>query len=151
MSKTGLPCLWESGGGDVNTGHALLITDEKGGKKTPIYIKTYGDIRNKEHALIPIQKGDNVVYLFRGRNYYYIEIREINEIDTKKKTAEYTVKHIFKNDAWDAEIDECFKFPINAAKKKSNDIDCKTPYYVIPIKQKIKKRPLWHPSQQTNW
>ncbi len=30
ISRSGIPCLWESGGGYTNTGEAQIITDKQG-------------------------------------------------------------------------------------------------------------------------
>jgi len=51
----GVPCLWESGGGTINTGSAIVISDIFGNPKTPICVRTHG-----QHALIPIEIYDYI-------------------------------------------------------------------------------------------
>jgi len=63
MSKSGLPCLWESGiCYNDRLGHSLIVTDEKFKKITSISIKD--DLtKQEEHALIPVCEG---FFIFTG-------------------------------------------------------------------------------------
>ena len=43
-SKSGIPCLWEQGGGYTNTGYAVIITDKNGDKAKNQYMSKEEDI-----------------------------------------------------------------------------------------------------------
>ena len=61
ISKKGIPCIWEAGGGWSNTGYATVIAGTHGEAKKAIYVRTYGDLACKDHALIPVQVGEYVI------------------------------------------------------------------------------------------
>ena len=60
-SGSGLPCLWESGGGLTSRGHSRVITNRSGGKPKAIYIATRGPLACGDHALVPIHPDYGVV------------------------------------------------------------------------------------------
>ena len=67
FSKTGLPCMWESGGGATNTGGAKIICSANGLPKKAIYIPRGGHLSNGEHALIPVTIGDIIIFYSHDR------------------------------------------------------------------------------------
>lgn len=60
-TKKGFPCLWESGGGYINTGEATIIASPSGGPKKPVYIRNRGPLANGNHALIILGVGDYII------------------------------------------------------------------------------------------
>ena len=122
ISKKGIPCLWESGGGLSNTGYATAIAGIHGETKKAICVKTHGDLACKDHALIPVKVGDYVIYAEHNRKEENIEVYQITGINLDDKIAELS------------QIDEIPKFlksAINACVDKSYDYHCRTPYYCI--------------------
>ena len=61
LSKNGLACMWERGGGFTNTGRATVICGPEGQRKKPIYIRRSGSLSCGNHALIPVELGDVVI------------------------------------------------------------------------------------------
>ena len=116
-SKSGIPCLWESGGGYTNTGEAQIITDGQGYPKRALHVRTHGDLACKDHAIIPIQDGDHIVTVNRHWDRVSIEVDRIVSIegDTARTVPETRPICV------DA---------INAAVAKSKDYHCRIPYYI---------------------
>lgn len=117
LSKAGIPCLWENGGGYTNTGRAQIITDNQGYPKRAICVRTHGDRACGDHALIPVRAGDHVVTVDRYHNQVAVRVERIDSINGNRaelvpETAPICV---------DA---------INAAIEKSNDYHCRDPYYI---------------------
>jgi len=104
ISKSGLPCLWESGGGATNTGGARIIADRDGQPKKPIYIKRRGQLSCKEHALIPIQVGDYVVEVSHHRRGFHTQIWRITVISDEEVTAELVAEYDYGE--WDSKLPE---------------------------------------------
>lgn len=122
ISKKGIPCLWESGGGWSNTGYATVIAGTHGEAKKAIYVRTYGDLACNDHALIPVQVGEYVINAEHNRKEENIEVYQITGINLDDKIAELS------------QIDEIPKFlksAVDACIDKSYDYHCRTPYYCI--------------------
>lgn len=86
ISRSGIPCLWESGGGYTNTGEAQIITDGQGYPKRAIAVRSHGDLACKEHALIPIEVGDHVVTVDRHRKKVAVQVYRIESIQSGTAT-----------------------------------------------------------------
>lgn len=117
LSKAGIPCLWENGGGYTNTGRAQIITDNQGYPKRAICVRTHGDRACGDHALIPVRAGDHVVTVDRHHDKVAVRVERIasingNSAELVPETAPICV---------DA---------INAAIEKSNKYHCRDPYYI---------------------
>lgn len=122
ISKKGIPCLWESGGGWSNTGYVTVIAGTHGEAKKAIYVKLHGDLACKDHALITVKIGDYVINAEHNRKEENIEVYQITGINLDDKIAELS------------QIDEIPKFlksAIKACVDKSYDYHCRTPYYCI--------------------
>lgn len=62
LSKnTGVPCIWEEGGADMETGYALLVADKNGNKKAPVLCLRDQGIANGKHALVSVCEGDLIL------------------------------------------------------------------------------------------
>lgn len=82
ITKRGINCLWEGGGGMTKTGCASVIAGRNGEPKRAIYVRTHGDLNNGNHALISVQPGDYVVEAGygHGKDYFTVDrIVNINE------------------------------------------------------------------------
>jgi len=84
ISKKGLPCLWECGGGYTHTGEATIITGNHGERKKAIYIRRRGELACSLHALIPVQTGDYIVEAEHHREDFIIQIWRITHIPEVK-------------------------------------------------------------------
>ena len=118
FSKSGLPCMWESGGGATNTGGAKIICSSNGLPKKAIYIPRGGHLSNGEHALIPVTVGDIIIFHSHDRKGGETEILKIKKIVGEKAYTE-TV-----------EMQDCYKNAVEAAVKKSHIYHCREAVYV---------------------
>lgn len=116
-SKTGLPCLWESGGGWSNTGNAQIITDGQGYPKRAIHIREHGPLACSDHALIPIREGDHIVTVRRHWDRVAVQVERIASIQEDTATLALEAEPI------------CFD-AIEAAVAKANDYHCRSAYYI---------------------
>lgn len=128
ISKTGVPCMWEEGGGFTNTGNAVIIAGERGEKKKPIYIRRRGSLACAAHALIPIKIGDYVVQANHHRDDYNIYVSKIVEIGDE--TARVDKINTFSLGEWDYQLDDKLKSAVRAAKEKANHYYCREPHYI---------------------
>lgn len=129
-SKSGLPCLWESGGGMSNTGTAILVAAPDGSPKRPIYIRRSGSLACDDHALIPIRGGDLVIMANHHRGDFNITINKIIGINLEEDEAELEEINQFSMGEWDDELPEKLKAAIEAAKDKATDYHCRIPYWI---------------------
>ena len=119
LTKTGIPCLWEGGGGMTKTGCASVIAGRNGEPKRALYVRTHGVLSNDNHALIPVQPGDYVVVAEYGHGKDYFTVDRIVHISEGIAECEELT-----------EIPRCLMNAIDAAIQKSNDYHCRTPYYI---------------------
>jgi len=80
ISKSGIPCMWEKGGGMSSIGHATIIADSVGGPKRPIFVRKKGELSCGEHALIPVVTGDYVVFAGHQRCDTVVKIHRIADV-----------------------------------------------------------------------
>jgi hypothetical protein len=84
-SKSGIPCIWEKGGGYTNTGEATIVAGKNGLPKKAIYIRQRGELANAEHALMPVEIGDYVIEANHHRKDFYISVMKIVDIEEQKE------------------------------------------------------------------
>lgn len=116
-SKSGIPCLWEHGGGYTNTGESQIITDGQGYPKRAIHVRTHGDLACGDHALIPVQTGDHIVNVYRHRDRVALRVERIVSIQGDTATLVPETEPICVD-------------AINAAIAKTSDYHSREPYYI---------------------
>ncbi len=121
-SKSGLPCLSESGGGWSNTGSVQVIADALGRAKRAIHVRNHGDLACNDHAIIPVRVGDVVVTVDRHGPAVSITVERIIALDIDNLTA--TLERTDEKICWAA---------ICAAVDKSYDYHCRQPYYIQQV------------------
>lgn len=131
ISKTGVPCLWECGGGMTNTGHAQIVADKCGHRKRAIYVPSRGEMSNSNHALIPVSVGDTVVLNNRHRNTNEISLYHIIEISDNEAVLEFSRKLTVDNKNIEK---ECLPDAFMASIHKANDYHCRRHYFALPPK-----------------
>jgi hypothetical protein len=126
-TKSGLPALWEEGGGYTSTGFARLIAGPNGEKLRPIYTRTRGHLACGEHALFVIKPGYLVVEASRGRDpeIAIYRIEGFNEDEAK-----VTRLHHWSMGEWDVPPPAHLEPLIKAAKAKARDYHCRSPYWL---------------------
>ena len=80
ISKRGIPCMWEKGGSGSNIGRATIITNKSGEPKRPLHIRKKGELSCGEHALIPVEAGDFVIFAGHQRDETMIKIQKIENV-----------------------------------------------------------------------
>lgn len=130
LSKNGIPCIWESGGGYSNTGNSRLIGDKNGNPKKAIYVRRCGELACMEHALIPIRINDIVVEANHHRGDFDIDIYRIVSIDIDSKKAEMELINNFSEEQWDKNLDEKYEDIVDSAIRKAKSYHCRTVYFV---------------------
>lgn len=122
ISKKGIPCLWEQGGGFTKTGRATIIAGNNGAPKRAIYVRTHGVLACDEHALIPVQPEDYMIHAEHSHGQNFVEVYRIKEINLDEKTA--VVESVEK-------IPQQLSNAVDACVDKSYDYHCRSPYYCI--------------------
>ena len=125
-TKSGLPALWERGGGSRNTGRVTIVADSKGRPKRPIYIKRRGHLANGDHALFVVKVGDLVITADHHRRDFNVQIHRITSI--KGDTAELELVNEFSEGQWDN--DNKYPDAVQAAMDKATCYHCREPHYV---------------------
>lgn len=130
LSKRGIPCLWEDGGGYSNTGDSTIIADMHGNPKKPIYICRSGHLSCGQHALIPVRVNDLVIEASHHRRDFSIAISKIVSIDIEERFAELETVNVFSTGEWDKDLAEKLKKAVNAAMDKATCYHCRSPFYI---------------------
>lgn len=124
-SNSGLPVIWESGGGYTNTGYANLIGDCFGGKKKPIFVRTSGHLACAEHALFVVHVNDVIVTATRENDF--IRIGRVLSIAEGYMTLLW--EHICEYGDWDREPSQ-YKDIVDAARAKCRSYHCRHSMYM---------------------
>ena len=128
ISKSGLPCVWESGGGYTSTGNSIIVCNRHGDAKKPIYIpRCYAC---GQHALIPVRVGDHIIKTSRHQEDYEIGIYTITTIDKETKEATITLINKYDMGEWDSPLSESLQQAVEAAKRKARCYHCREPHYI---------------------
>ena len=128
VSKRGIPCVWESGGGYSNTGHSTIVCDGTGRAKKAIYLpRCYAC---GQHALIPIRLNDHIIKSSRHGDDYEIEIYVVSEIDVEVKTVTINLINKYDMGEWDSPLSENLQEAVNAAKRKARCYHCRCRHYI---------------------
>ena len=129
ISRTGIPCLWEAGGGYTNTGSATIIAGPNGEKKAPLYIRQRGPLACARHALIPVDVGDYIISTNHHRGDFETQICRVEEIHAE--TAVCSIISEYSHGEWTGYEDHHFLTPaIDAALEKATCYHCREPHYV---------------------
>jgi len=127
-SRTGLPCLWEQGGGSTNTGWVQIVATADGSPKRPIYIRRRGSLSNGEHALFVVREGDVVVEADHHRQDFCVEIARISAIRDEEAILEPVA--VFDEGEWVPELPEALKPAVEAACEKAVCYHCREPHFI---------------------
>jgi len=130
VTKSGLPALWETGGGRENSGDARIVTGTKGEALRPVYVRTSGQRANSYHALLAIREGCYDVRAYRQRDDVKIEVYRITVINKATKTAEAALVNSFDEGEWRSPLDKFLVAAVEAAIRKSRMYHCQDPVYV---------------------
>ena len=135
-SGSGLPCLWESGGGLTSRGHARLVVRRDGGKPRAIYIPHRGPLACGEHALVPIHPGYGVVSVSTSHGVIDAgKIEIIKEITDDTVTLELVSEFVFGE--WTKPVPS-LEAAIEAATKKASTYHCREAVWVeAPARKEV--------------
>lgn len=128
-TKSGLPALWEQGGGYSNTGYARVVCSPSGGKKKATYVRRRGQLANGKHSLVVIDEGDVVVLADHHREDFEISIMEISKISAN--SAETVPLAKYSQGQWDnPAVAADFAAAVDASKEKATCYHCGSPHYI---------------------
>ena len=131
-TKSGLPAMWECGGGYSNTGDATIVAGKDGKAKKPVYVKRGGHLACQNHALIPIVVGDYIVEASHHRVDFKMDIYKITGFENGENETFAFVEQVshFSRGEWDVEPPEHLNAAIEAAMQKATCYHCREPHYV---------------------
>lgn len=124
FSRTGSPCLWESGGGLTRRGNAQLIGDLYGRQKRALYVPRGGHLACGDHALIPVRKGDTVALAGRQSVTVYEIVALGNETATLRPLGGYG------EGEWDANFPDHLRPIAQMAMKKAGTYHCREAMWI---------------------
>lgn len=139
LSKSGIPCVWEEGGGMTNTGGCIIIANNDGTPPQAIYIKHKGHLACGKHALIPIKESMYIIDTWHHNQDFTIKISEISSINKDNKTAEIEEIYVFSENEWNIDVPEFLHDAIKAGMKKATCYHCRSPYF---CKEPTRKTPI---------
>ncbi len=136
-TNKGFLAMWEWGGSFSHIGEATIVANQDGSPKKAIYIKRKGYLANAEHALVPVDRGDYIIYVYHRRKNFNIKIYQIIDFEyVVKKTYDeywYTIaeeRYCFGNGEWSSEIPAHLLIPVQKAMEKATCYYCREPHYV---------------------
>ena len=129
-TKSGLPALWECGGGYSNTGDATIVAGVNGLPKKAVYVKRSGHLANGRHALIVIEPGDHLVEVEHHRVDYWIRIFKIKAFDTETEFALTELLYELKKGEWDHQPPSYLQPAITAGIEKATCYHCRSAHYI---------------------
>lgn len=139
ISKSGKLCLWEEGGGQTNTGNAIIVANKDGNPKPAIYVKRKGHLAGGRHALIPVKIGDIIISGNHHRGDFSICIFEIKSFGINGKNIFDKVGLVaicervatFSEGEWSiAEVAEKYKDAVDALIAKATCYHCRKPHFI---------------------
>lgn len=129
VSRSGIPCLGESGGGLSNMGLSYIVCNQNYNRKKAIFVFTGGALACGTHAVIPVCVGDHFVECYRRHNECEVTVFVITSIKGNQATCQVeshaTVTPDYKGNK-----------AVEAAIAKSLDDHCRVPYYIISPQKK---------------
>ena len=128
ISKSGLSCVWERGGGYTSTGSSIIVCNRHGAAKKAIYLpRCYacGD-----HALIPVTVNDHIIQTSRYHDDYSIEIYRVMSVNSDTAVATLSLINKYDMGEWDSPLSENLNNAVEAAKRKARCYHCREPHYI---------------------
>jgi hypothetical protein len=132
-SRTGIPCLWEEGGGWSNTGESVIIAGPDASPAKPIYIRKSGPLACAKHALIPVHVGSVVIEAYHHRKDFSIsvwKIKSIEETAEAEMIAEYSMGEWVFSTEPHPEVADRLLAAVKAAQDKATCYHCREPHYI---------------------
>lgn len=132
LSRNGLTCMWESGGGYTNTGYATLIANDEYGKKKPIFIKKSGERACNEQALIVVRPGHVICKTHHHQGQHTTTIYRIVEIYQEEGVykARCEITNSFEDGTWSCLPSKELMDMARAAWEKAESYHSRTPVWV---------------------
>lgn len=126
-TRTGLPALWESGGGASNTGEARIIAGANGEVLKPLYVNGRGHLSCGSHALHVAKPGMIVVDADHHRGDFRIIVYRIDSVDGDE--AAVTALGGYAEGVADDCV-ETYRDAVEAATSKARCYHCREPHYI---------------------
>jgi hypothetical protein len=134
ISRTGIPCLWEGGGGWSNTGESVIIAGPDASPAKPIYVRKSGSLACARHALIPVHVGSVVIEAQHHRRDFSTSVWRIKSIEETGAEAEMIAEYsmgewVFSTEPHPGVADHLIP-AVDAAWEKATCYHCREPHYV---------------------
>lgn len=124
-TKSGIPVIWERGGGFTKTGEAQIVCKPNGGKKIPLYVPTSGHLACENHALFAIHVGDLVIIRHYGHGEDICEVWEC----TNPESGDFTMILSYSDGEWDKNPPTELIPAIEACFRKADKYHCREVYW----------------------
>jgi len=136
-TKSGLPAMWEQGGGLSNTGRSVIIAGVDGRRLQPIYVRRRGPLACGEHALFVIRPGCIIIQADHHRGDFEVLVYKITNIDDDSDQIEAELLCCFEDGGWfdcqnQTPIPGCpaeFVSAVDEAMLKAQCYHCREPHY----------------------
>lgn len=135
-TKSGLPAIWEAGGGYSNSGHATIVAGRNGEALKPIYVRRRGHLAGGEHALFVAKPGFHNVEARHHRRDFWITVWRIEGIrrtDDGGHEADLTLVAEFDQGEWIPSPQDYLNAAIEAARQKATCYHCRSPHYIMEV------------------
>lgn len=133
-TKSGLPGMWESGGGATNTGGCRIIAGKNGEPRRPIYVRRSGSLACSEHALIVVEVGFYIVVADHHRQDFAVNVKKIVGISKSADghhQAEVELVNEFSRGEWNVPLAAELEAAVSAAYQKAVCYHCREPHFVL--------------------
>lgn len=132
-TRSGLPALWERGGGFSNTGRATVVAGRNGGPKRPVYVRRKGHLACAEHALFVLHPGDYIVRAGHHRWDFTVEVHRVLRIGEEdgRLFAETELVARYEAGEWNPPLPPRLEEAVKAARQKATCYHCREPHYAL--------------------
>lgn len=125
-TRSGLPVLWERGGGWSNTGSAVIVAGPAGEKKRPVYIRRRGHLAGGERALFVVRPGDHVTKASHHRFDFQVRVYRIVQIEDGEQPKAYAEEVAsWDMGEWVPPLPTHLEAAVEAARKKATCYHCR--------------------------
>lgn len=130
-TKSGLPTVWECGGGLSNTGKSQIIATGNGLPKKPVYVNRRGTLACEEHALFVVHEGDIIITANHHRKDFEIVISIVQKIEPAGAAFRATLVSIYEysKGEWSQPLPETMNAAVSAAMAKATCFHCREPHF----------------------
>ena len=135
-TKSGLPAIWEAGGGYSNSGHATIVAGRDGEPLRPIYIRRRGHLAGAEHVLFVAKPGLHVVEARHHRRDFWVAVWRIEGIRRTEDgghEADLGLVAEYDMGEWAPALPSFLQAAVDAAMSKATCYHCREPHFTKEV------------------